>query len=313
MTPTPPVHRPYRACEHCTCLGVQEGVDIDLLIAGRNKTLREANILSWSTGFRHVIRMMSRYYDVSLDVPFEDLSGEDQQLILYGPDEETRKKSRGRRRSSRILTGIIPNLERRYRETESEKLREYINRLMSVKPCPVCHGARLKAESLAVTVGDINVFELSIMPIRNSEKFLAGLELSETDKLIGGRIIKEIRERLRFLDNVGVGYLALDRMAGTLSGGEGQRIRLATQIGSSLVGVLYILYGPSVALPQPDTPHPRSTPTPRRAPVAPAARAAWGPGGWASWGGGGWSASWPRPQEPRLSPSFMPWTVASSR
>ena len=177
---------------------------------------------------------------------------EQQQLILYGPDEETRKKSRGRRRSSRILTGIIPNLERRYRETESDTMREYINRLMSVKPCPVCNGARLKAESLAVTVGDINIFELSSMPVRKSEKFLEGLELSETEQLIGGRIIKEIRERLRFLDNVGVGYLTLDRMAGTLSGGEGQRIRLATQIGSSLVGVLYILDEPSIGLHQRD-------------------------------------------------------------
>ncbi len=243
---------PYGACEHCTGLGFQEEIDLELLIPDKTKTLREANILSWSTGFRHVIRWMSRYYDISLDVPFEDLSPEDQQTILYGPDEEEKKKRRGRRRSSRILTGIIPNLERRYLETESDAMRDYIGRLMSVKPCPVCHGARLKEESLAVTVGDINIHQLSEMPVKNSEKFLAGLELSETEQLIGSRVIKEILERLRFLDNVGVGYLTLDRMAGTLSGGEGQRIRLATQIGSSLVGVLYILDEPSIGLHQRD-------------------------------------------------------------
>src|SRR5665811_255569 len=115
-----------------------------------------------------------------------------------------------------------------------------------------CNGARLKAESLAVTIGDMNIFEFSQLPIRNSEKFLSELNLTETEQLIGGRVIKEIRERLRFLDNVGVGYLSLDRKAGTLSGGEGQRIRLATQIGSSLMGVLYILDEPSIGLHQRD-------------------------------------------------------------
>jgi excinuclease ABC subunit A len=243
---------PYGACEHCTGLGFQEEIDIDLLIPDQSKTLREANILPWSSGFRHVIRWMSRYYNVSLDVPFRKLSAADRQLILYGPDEEQRKKRRGRRRSSRVLTGIIPNLERRYLETESAFMRDRISQLMAIHPCPVCKGARLKAESLAVTVGDMNIYELTRLAIRNSEKFFAGLSLSETEQLIGGRVIKEIRERLRFLDNVGVGYLALDRMAGTLSGGEGQRIRLATQIGSSLVGVLYILDEPSIGLHQRD-------------------------------------------------------------
>ena len=243
---------PYGACEQCTGLGFQEEIDVDLLIPDKTRTLREANILPWSSGFRHVIRWMSRYYDVSLDVPFNKLSKRDRELILYGPDEETRKKSRGRRRSSRVLTGIIPNLERRYRETESSFMRERISELMAIHPCPVCHGARLKAESLAVTVGDKSIYELSQMPIKKSEKFLARLNLTETEELIGGRVIKEIRERLSFLDNVGVGYLTLDRMAGTLSGGEGQRIRLATQIGSSLVGVLYILDEPSIGLHQRD-------------------------------------------------------------
>ena len=243
---------PYGACEHCTGLGFQEEIDIDRLIPDKTKTLREANILSWSSGFRHVIKWMSRYYDVSLDIPFKDLPAEDQKLILYGPDEEERKKRRGRRRGSRMLSGIIPNLERRYLETESALMRDRISQLMAVHPCPVCKGARLKAESLAVTVGDMNIHELTKLSVRNSEKFLAGIKLSETEQLIGARVIKEIRERLRFLDNVGVGYLTLDRTAGTLSGGEGQRIRLATQIGSSLVGVLYILDEPSIGLHQRD-------------------------------------------------------------
>ncbi|MDO8735788.1 MAG: excinuclease ABC subunit UvrA [Thermoleophilia bacterium] len=242
---------PYGACEHCTGLGFQEEIDVDLLIPDKSKSLRQANILPWSSGFRHVIRMMSRSYGISLDTPFQDLEPEDQQLILYGPDEAVQKKRRGRR-SSRILTGIIPNLQRRYLETESTMARDRISQLMAMHPCPVCKGARLKAESLAVTVGDTNIHDLANMPIRNSQKFLAALELSETEKLIGGRIIKEIRERLNFLDNVGVGYLTLDRKAGTLSGGEGQRIRLATQIGSSLMGVLYILDEPSIGLHQRD-------------------------------------------------------------
>ena len=131
-------------------------------------------------------------------------------------------------------------------------MRDRISQLMAIHPCPVCNGARLKAESLAVTVGDMNIFEFSQLPIRSSEKFLSELDLTETEQLIGGRVIKEIRERLRFLDNVGVGYLSLNRKAGTLSGGEGQRIRLATQIGSSLVGVLYILDEPSIGLHQRD-------------------------------------------------------------
>ncbi len=243
---------PYGACEHCTGLGYLEEIDIDLLIPDKSKTLRQANILPWSSGFRHVIRWMSRYYGVSLDVPFQDLPEEDRQLILYGPDEETRRKSRGRRRKSRMLTGIIPNLERRYMETESEVMRSRISELMTVHPCPVCHGARLKAESLAVTVGGVNIYELTRMPVSRSQDFLGKLPLSDTEQVIGSRIIKESRERLKFLDDVGVGYLTLDRTAGTLSGGEGQRIRLATQIGSSLVGVLYILDEPSIGLHQRD-------------------------------------------------------------
>jgi len=244
---------PYGACEHCTGLGYQEEIDIDLLIPDKSRSLREANILSWSMGFRHVIRRLARYYDIDLDIPFEDLPDDDRQLMLYGNKADCYKDRRGSRRSrSWNLEGIIPNLERRNLETESTLVRDRISQLMAIHPCPVCNGARLRPGSLAVTVGDKNIHETADMPIRDTEKFLAGLSLSETEQLIGGRVIKEVRERLRFLDNVGVGYLALDRMAGTLSGGEGQRIRLATQIGSSLVGVLYILDEPSIGLHQRD-------------------------------------------------------------
>ncbi|RJQ44259.1 MAG: excinuclease ABC subunit UvrA [Gaiellales bacterium] len=244
---------PYGACEHCTGLGIQEEIDPDKLFPDKTVTLGEARIMPWTTGFRHVIRWMARHYDIPLDTPFEELTSEQVRLILYGPGDGGKKGKRRRgRRASYMLRGIIPNLERRYLETDSEAIREWISRLMTVRPCPVCQGGRLKAESLAVTVGDRNIHELSLMPVKDSHRFLDELDLSETEQLIGGRIIKEIRERLRFLVDVGVGYLTLDRMAGTLSGGEGQRIRLATQIGSSLVGVLYILDEPSIGLHQRD-------------------------------------------------------------
>ncbi|MHB0915038.1 MAG: excinuclease ABC subunit UvrA [Thermoleophilia bacterium] len=244
---------PYGACEHCTGLGIQEEIDVDKLFPDKTVTLREANVLPWSTGFRHVIRWMARYHDIDMDTAFKDLTDHERQLILFGPgDSGDKGKKRRGRRASYILRGIIPNLQRRYLETDSETIREWIGKLMTVQPCPVCHGGRLKAESLAVTVGGQNIYETSLLPVRDSHRFLGELELSETEKLIGSRVIKEIRERLKFLDDVGVGYLTLDRMAGTLSGGEGQRIRLATQIGSSLVGVLYILDEPSIGLHQRD-------------------------------------------------------------
>ena len=148
--------------------------------------------------------------------------------------------------------GIVRNLERRYRETDSSQQRERIEEYMSFRPCPECGGARLKPEVLAVTVGERNIHEFSKMSVTRAIEFLDSLELTETEQLIGARIIKEIRERLTFLDNVGVGYLQLDRAAATLSGGEAQRLRLATQIGSQLVGVLYILDEPSIGLHQRD-------------------------------------------------------------
>src|SRR5262249_47216127 len=144
--------------------------------------------------------------------------------------------------------GMVSSLERRYKETDSSQIRERIEEYMSFRPCPACKGARLKPEVLAVTVGARNIHELTQLSVSRALAFLDELELTETEQLIGARIVKEIRERLTFLDNVGVGYLALDRAAATLSGGEAQRLRLATQIGSQLVGVLYILDEPSIGL-----------------------------------------------------------------
>jgi excinuclease ABC subunit A len=159
----------------------------------------------------------------------------------------------GRRRSYMLaFEGIVPSLQRRYRETDSSQQRERIEEYMSFRPCPTCKGARLKPEVLAVTIGERNIHEFTRMSVTRAIEFLDELELTETEQLIGARIIKEIRERLTFLDNVGVGYLQLDRAAGTLSGGEAQRLRLATQIGSQLVGVLYILDEPSIGLHQRD-------------------------------------------------------------
>ena len=244
---------PYGACEQCTGLGVQEEIDVDRLFPDRSVSLRQARVLPWSTGYRHVIKWMSRYYEISMDTPIEDLDEEQLKLVLYGPDATETYERRGRRsRRSYMLNGIIPNLERRYRETESNAMREWIQKLMVVHPCPVCHGGRLKAESLAVTVGGENIHQVTRLSVSEAGRFLRQLKLNENEQMIGGRVIKEIDERLRFLDDVGVGYLTLDRRAGTLSGGEGQRIRLATQIGSSLVGVLYILDEPSIGLHQRD-------------------------------------------------------------
>ena len=159
----------------------------------------------------------------------------------------------GRKRSYMLaFEGIVPSLDRRYRETDSAYQKERIEEYMTLKPCPLCKGARLKDTSLAVTVGDHNIAQMTKLSVERAITFVDGLELTPTEQQIGARILKEIRERLSFLENVGVGYLTLDRAAGTLSGGEAQRIRLATQIGSSLMGVLYILDEPSIGLHQRD-------------------------------------------------------------
>src|SRR5207248_4683485 len=189
--------------------------------------------------------------------PWESLTDDQQDYFLYGTEGErvyvSYRNRMGRRRSYMLaFEGIVPSLERRYRDTDSSTQRERIEEYMSFRPCPVCKGARLKPEVLAVTVGGKNIHEFTQMSVTRALEFLDGLDLTQTERLIGARIVKEIRERLTFLDNVGVGYLQLDRASATLSGGEAQRLRLATQIGSQLVGVLYILDEPSIGLHQRD-------------------------------------------------------------
>jgi excinuclease ABC subunit A len=224
-------------------------------------SIAEGALVPWSVGnstyYESVIQAIADRYEIDIDKPWRDLTEEQQNLFLYGTDGDkvyvTYRNRMGRRRAYMLaFEGIVPSLERRYRETDSAGQRERIEEYMSFRPCPVCKGARLKPEVLAVTVGGSNIHEFTQMSVTRAIEFLDGLELSETEQLIGNRIIKEIRERLTFLSDVGVGYLQLDRAAATLSGGEAQRLRLATQIGSQLVGVLYILDEPSIGLHQRD-------------------------------------------------------------
>jgi excinuclease ABC subunit A len=252
---------PHGACPRCTGLGAQQEIDPDLLVPDTSLSISEGALVPWSVGnsgfYESVIQAIADRYEIPLDEPWENLSEEEEDLFLYGTEGErlyvSYRNRMGRRRSYMLaFEGIIPSLERRYRETDSGSQRERIEEYMSFRPCPVCNGARLKPEVLAVTVGGKNIHEFTQMSVTRALEFLDQLELTETEQLIGARIVKEIRERLMFLDNVGVGYLQLDRASATLSGGEAQRLRLATQIGSQLVGVLYILDEPSIGLHQRD-------------------------------------------------------------
>jgi excinuclease ABC subunit A len=252
---------PHGACPRCTGLGAQQEIDPDLLVPDPELSIAEGALVPWSVGnstyYESVIQAIADRYEIDIDKPWRELTDEQQNLFLYGTGGDkvyvTYRNRMGRRRAYMLaFEGIVPSLERRYKETDSAGQRERIEEYMSFRPCPVCKGARLKPEVLAVTVGGRNVHEFTQMSVTRAIEFLDGLELSETEELIGNRIIKEIRERLTFLSDVGVGYLQLDRAAATLSGGEAQRLRLATQIGSQLVGVLYILDEPSIGLHQRD-------------------------------------------------------------
>jgi excinuclease ABC subunit A len=252
---------PHGACPRCTGLGAQQEIDPDLLVPDSGLSIEEGALVPWAVGgsgfYESVIQAIADRYEVPTDVPWRELTREQQDWFLYGTDGDKvyvqYRNKMGRRRSYMIaFEGIISSLERRYRETDSSTQRERIEEYMSFRPCPVCKGARLKPEVLAVTVGDRNIHEFTKLSITAALRFLESLELTTTEELIGHRIVKEIRERLTFLDDVGVGYLNLDRASATLSGGEAQRLRLATQIGSQLVGVLYILDEPSIGLHQRD-------------------------------------------------------------
>jgi excinuclease ABC subunit A len=252
---------PHGACPRCTGLGSQMEIDPDLVVPDPTLSLAEGAILPWSTGqsayYDQITAAIADRYEVDLDTPWDELDDDVHDAFLYGTNGDriyvSYRNRMGRKRSYMTnFEGIVPNLERRYKETDSDYSREKIEEYMSVRPCPECKGARLRPESRAVTVGGLPIHEFSAMSARRSIEWMGELELSSQDRAIARLILREIDERLRFLDNVGVGYLSMDRAAATLSGGEAQRIRLATQIGSSLVGVLYILDEPSIGLHQRD-------------------------------------------------------------
>jgi len=251
---------PYGACPECGGLGTQMRVEADLVVPDRGLSLREGAVSCWpdlATGWaRHKLDALSDYYGFDLLTPFDELDPHVQDVLLRGSGEEKIdfkiEFEKGKWEYTGGFEGAIPNLERRYRETKSENVRKWIEGFMAVDLCPVCGGARLRKEALAVTVGDLAINEVTAKSVRQALAFFEELRLTGSDRKIAEEILKEIRERLSFLMNVGLDYLTLDRSSGTLSGGEAQRIRLATQIGTRLVGVLYILDEPSIGLHQHD-------------------------------------------------------------
>jgi excinuclease ABC subunit A len=253
---------PHGACPRCTGLGHQQEIDPELLVPDPELSIADGALVPWTLGsssgfYEAVIEGIADRWEIDLQSPWCELPEEVRNRFLYGTGGEriyvNYRNRMGRRRSYMLaFDGIVQSLERRYRDTDSQQMRERIEEYMTLRPCPECKGARLKPEVLGVTIGDRNIHDFTGLSVQRALEFVDRLELSETDSLIGARILKEIRERLTFLVNVGVGYLALDRAAATLSGGEAQRLRLATQIGSQLVGVLYILDEPSIGLHQRD-------------------------------------------------------------
>ncbi len=252
---------PHGACERCTGLGSQMEIDPELVVPDRSLSIGEGALAPWagsaSSYYEQITEAIAQRYRVDLDAAWESLPSVAQNLFLHGTNGEplqvTYRNRYGRRRSyATRFEGIVPNLERRYRETDSEWAREKIEEFMSLRPCPACGGARLRPESRAVLVAGTPIEKFCALSARRALRWLADVQLSDTDRHVARLILREIEERLRFLENVGIGYLSMDRAAATLSGGEAQRIRLATQIGSSLVGVLYILDEPSIGLHQRD-------------------------------------------------------------
>ncbi|MBU2699217.1 excinuclease ABC subunit A [Sporomusaceae bacterium BoRhaA] len=251
---------PYGACPACTGLGYNMELDPSSIIPDGSKTLGDGAIAAVSKNrnsyFMCQLEALVTQHGHSFDEPWDSLPEKLQQLILQGSDEKLTfqyENMYGETRTYQVpFEGTLPLLSRRYRESTSDMMREEIEEFMSVKPCPKCHGARLKPESLAIRIGSKNIYEVTQLNIADSQQFFSAVELTERQQLIARQILKEIDARLGFLNNVGLDYITLDRAAGTLSGGEAQRIRLATQIGSGLVGVLYILDEPSIGLHQRD-------------------------------------------------------------
>ena len=255
-------NNPFGACPVCNGIGFTEKVDEKAIIK-EDESIEEGALsrifatMQFTKYYWDVIRILAEMYKVDLSTPFKDLPKKFKDELLYGTGDRKLKyeltSNRGKvQQREHTFEGLIVNLERRYRESNSDLMKEWMGKFMTVHKCEACQGKRLRPEVLAVTVGGKNIAELSDLPVRDALSFIENLELSEKDMLIARQIVKEIKERLSFLVNVGLDYLTLSRSAGTLSGGESQRIRLATQIGSSLVGVLYILDEPSIGLHQRD-------------------------------------------------------------
>ena len=256
-------NNPYGACPTCSGLGALMKIDPALIVPNEELSLRQGaiNVTGWQSSNTASIAGMylaalGDKYGFDMDTPFNKLSEQARHAILYGTGNERihieYRREFGEGSYDSPFEGVIPNLERRYKETQSDYMKHEIEEYMANIPCPDCKGKRLKSESLAVTVGGMNIAQLSDMTVRHAREKLSTLTLNKTEEMIAGRILKEINSRLGFLISVGLDYLTLSRAAGTLSGGEAQRIRLATQIGSSLVGVLYILDEPSIGLHQRD-------------------------------------------------------------
>jgi excinuclease ABC subunit A len=252
---------PHGACPRCTGLGSQMEIDPDLVVPDPSLSIGEGALAPWAAStsqyYEQITQAIADKYDIDLEAPWDSLDDDVRDLFLHGTNgdriEVSYRNRYGRKRSyATRFEGIVPNLERRYKETDSDLAREKIEEFMSLRPCPACKGARLKPESRAVLVGGVAIHELTSLSVKRALQWLAEVQLSETERHIARLILREIDERLRFLDNVGIGYLSMDRAAATLSGGEAQRIRLATQIGSALVGVLYVLDEPSIGLHQRD-------------------------------------------------------------
>lgn len=256
-------NNPFGACPECTGIGYLMRMDEDLIIPDKNKTLYDgvkafgaSTMKRGDTMAKMYFESIAKHYNVDIKVPIKKLPREFLNKILYGTGTEEidfrYETVAGVRKFTAPFEGVIPTLDRRYRETKSQGMRDFYEMYMSESPCEACHGARLKKESLAVTVNDKNIKELTDMPINQIKDFIANLKLDKTEAMIANQILKELNQRLQFLIDVGLEYLTLSRPAGTLSGGEAQRIRLATQIGSGLTGVLYILDEPSIGLHQRD-------------------------------------------------------------
>lgn len=252
---------PQGACPECNGIGVKMEIDPDLIIPNKNLTLNEGAVTPWAKSnkkenyYHQMLEAVSKHFNFSMDTPFNELTKEQQDIILYGCDDKIPFSFKRRNKSyqvNRQFEGVIPRMERLYIETKSNYSRKYISKFMSDRKCHVCHGKRLRPEVLAVTVGGKSIADVVEISIKDSYQFFLNLELTDREQFIAKEVLKEIRQRLKFLVDVGLDYLSMARSSGTLSGGEAQRIRLATQIGSGLVGVLYILDEPSIGLHQRD-------------------------------------------------------------